>query len=124
MKKLLTPLVLSIALAAPAAAVADPLTLSLEGRTAALGEGGAEIAAYDERSERVFVTNAAEDRLDVYDFSNPAAPALLESVDLPGGPNSVAVRRDVLVAVAVEASPKTDPGTHPMSPLMSRLLRP
>ena len=58
MKKLRTPLVLSIALAAPAAAVADPLTLSLEGRTAALGEGGAEIAAYDERSERVFVTNA------------------------------------------------------------------
>ena len=111
MKKLLTPLVLSIALAAPAAAVADPLTLSLEGRTAALGEGGAEIAAYDERSERVFATNAAEDRLDVYDFSNPAAPTLLKSVDLPGGPNSVAVRKDGLVAVAVEASPKTDPGS-------------
>jgi hypothetical protein len=111
MKKLLTPLVLSIALAAPAAASADPLTLSLEGRTAARGEAGAEIAAYDERSERVFATNAAEDRLDVYDFSNPSAPTLLESIDLPGGPNSVAVRGDGLVAVAVEASPKTNPGS-------------
>ena len=102
---------MSIALAAPAAATADPLTLSLEGRTAALGEGGAEIAAFDERSERVFATNAAAERLDVYDFSNPAAPALVKSVALPGGPNSVAVRRDGLVAVAVEASPKTDPGS-------------
>ncbi len=111
MNRFLSLLVLSIALAAPSAAAADPLTLSLEGRTAALGEGGAEIAAYDERSERVFATNAANDRLDVYDFSNPAAPTLLKSVNLPGGPNSVAVRKDGLVAVAVEASPKTDPGS-------------
>lgn len=111
MNRSLIPLVLSIALAAPAAAAADPLTLSLEGRTAALGEGGAEIAAFDERSERVFATNAAADQLDVYDFSNPAAPSLVKSVALPGGPNSVAVRRDGLVAVAVEAAPKTDPGS-------------
>jgi hypothetical protein len=111
MKRILIPLALSIALAAPAAASAGPLTLTLEGRTAALGEGGAEIAAFDERSERVFATNAAADRLDVYDFANPAAPALLKSIDLPGGPNSVAVRRDGLVAVAVEATPKTDPGS-------------
>jgi 2',3'-cyclic-nucleotide 2'-phosphodiesterase / 3'-nucleotidase / 5'-nucleotidase len=111
MNRLLTLLVLSIALAAPAAAFADPLTLSLLGRTAALGEGGAEIAAFDPRSDRAFATNAAADRLDVYDFSNPAAPVLLESVALPGGPNSVAVRRDGLVAVAVEAPVKTNPGT-------------
>lgn len=111
MNRFLSLLVLSVALAAPASAAADPLTLSLEGRTAALGEGGAEIAAYDERSERVFATNAGADRLDIYDFANPAAPTLVKSVALIGGPNSVAVRRDGLVAVAVEASPKTDPGS-------------
>jgi hypothetical protein len=111
MNRILSFLILSIALAAPATAAADPLSLSLLGRTAALGEGGAEIAAFDPRSERAFATNAAAERLDVYDLSNPAAPALIESVDLPGSPNSVAVRRDGLVAVAVEAPDKTDPGT-------------
>ena len=102
--------------------MADPLTLSLEGRTAALGEGGAEIAAYDEHSERVFVTNAAADRLDIYNFSNPAAPTLVKSINLPGGPNSVAVRHDGLVAVAVEASPKTDPGSVQFLDLDGKLL--
>jgi 2',3'-cyclic-nucleotide 2'-phosphodiesterase / 3'-nucleotidase / 5'-nucleotidase len=111
MNRILTLLALSIGLAVPASAAADPVTLSLLGRTAALGEGGAEIAAFDPRSDRAFATNAAADRLDVYDFSNPAAPSLVKSVDLPGGPNSVAVRRDGLVAVAVEAPDKTDPGT-------------
>lgn len=110
MKRLLSLLVLSIAVAAPATASAD-VSLSLLGRTAALGEGGSEIAAFDSRSDRVFATNASADRLDVYDFANPAAPALLKSVNLPGGPNSVAIRKDGLVAVAVEASPKTDPGS-------------
>lgn len=112
MNRLLILLVMSIALAAPAAAsAADPLSLSLLGHTAALGEGGAEIAAFDPHSKRAFATNAAANRLDVYDLSNLAAPTLLKSSPLPGGPNSVAIRRDGLVAVAVEAADKTDPGT-------------
>jgi len=113
MKRILAPLLTIAALAAPAAATAAPdsVSLSLLGRTAALGEGGAEIAAFDPRSDRAFATNAVADRLDIYDFSNPATPTLIESVTLPGGPNSVAVRRDGLVAVAVEAPDKTDPGS-------------
>jgi hypothetical protein len=94
-----------------ASANPDPVSLTTLGNTAPLGVGGAEIAAFDPRSDRAFATNATAKRLDVYDFSNPTAPTLLKSVTLPGGPNSVAVRRDGLVAVAVEASPKTNPGS-------------
>ena len=39
------------------------------------------------------------------------APHRIASLPLGGGPNSVAVRPDGLVAVAVEADPKTDPGS-------------
>jgi choice-of-anchor I-like protein len=103
---------LSTALLAPAAAAADSqLNLSLLGRTAGLGEGGAEIAAFDPRSDHAFATNAAAERLDIYDFSDLSAPTLLTSVQLEGGPNSVDVRDDGLVAVAVEADDKTDPGS-------------
>jgi hypothetical protein len=56
------------------------------------------------------VTNSTGSTLDVVDVSDPAAPALLERVPLPGSPNSVDVQGD-LVAVAVEADPKTDRGS-------------
>ena len=109
MKRLLALVVLACPLlAAPAA---EAISFHPLGRTPALGTGGAEIAAYDARSERVFVTNAAAEKLDIYDFSNPVAPTLYRSIDLPGGPNSVAVSRKGLLAVAVEADPVTDPGT-------------
>ncbi len=84
------------------------------GRTLALGAAGAEITAFHARSERLFATNGAANRLDVYDFSDPAAPALIEGIDLSpygGAPNSVAVTKKGLVAVAVQAGTSTDPGT-------------
>jgi hypothetical protein len=68
----------------------------------------AEIAAYHAASDRIFATNTQDDTLDVY--QGVLAPALIDRVPLGGGPNSVAVRRDGLVAVAVEADPKTEPG--------------
>jgi 2',3'-cyclic-nucleotide 2'-phosphodiesterase / 3'-nucleotidase / 5'-nucleotidase len=111
MKKLLALVVSTCALAA--APAAEAITLTELGRTPALGETQAEIAAYDADSERVFATNAGANRLDIYDFSNPTAPTLEESIDLSpfgAGPNSVAVSEKGLVAVAVEADPKTDPG--------------
>ncbi|MGI9095157.1 MAG: choice-of-anchor I family protein [Thermoleophilaceae bacterium] len=111
-------LVSSLALAAPAAADRPdreprPLELETLGRSAPLGEGGAEISAYDRKTERAFVTNAADNRLDVYDLSNPATPVLVQPIDMSpygAGPNSVDVGRG-LVAVAVEAETVTDPGT-------------
>lgn len=103
--------------AAPAAAhkpAPKPIELVPIGRTAALGPAQAEIAAFHARSERVFATNAEANRLDVYDLSDPSSPVLAESVDLTpygGGPNSVAVTNKGIVAVAVEATTITDPGT-------------
>ena len=76
-------------------------------------EGGAEIGAYDSRSERIFVTNAGDNSMDVLDASDPENLSLDFTVDLSGyggGPNSVAVYRGV-VAVAVEADEKTDNGS-------------
>ena len=75
-------------------------------------EEGAEIAAFDPASARLFVTNSADNTLDRYDLSDPSAPVTLTSIDLApfgNGPNSVAVANG-LVAVAIEADPAQDPG--------------
>lgn len=80
--------------------------------TGAFDEGGAEIAAFDPATARLFVVNGAAATLDVLDLSDPTAPTLVTRVDVTpwgGGANSVAVH-DGLVAVAVEADPKQDPG--------------
>jgi DNA-binding beta-propeller fold protein YncE len=87
--------------------------LEFLGRHEGGGVGAAEIAAYDKRTKRLFVTNAAENKLVIINISNPAAPKEVKSIDLSpygGGPNSAAVSHG-RVAVAVEASPKTDPGS-------------
>jgi 2',3'-cyclic-nucleotide 2'-phosphodiesterase/3'-nucleotidase/5'-nucleotidase len=73
----------------------------------------AEIPAYDARTKRVFVSSSATNAIDVISIANPAAPTLLFSIDLNpygAGPNSVAIHRG-LVAVAVEAAPRTEPGS-------------
>jgi hypothetical protein len=98
-----------VSLAASAAGGDGPsqISLSLQGRYA--GEG-AEIAAYDRKSERLFITDAARNRVDIVSIADPAHPALVRSISVePGSPNSVAVSKGV-VAVAVEAPTKTDPG--------------
>ena len=75
--------------------------------------GAAEITAYDAASRRLFVVNSVIGTVDVLDLSNPAAPAKVGTIDIRGlgaSVNSVAVS-DGLVALAIEASPKTSPGT-------------
>ena len=102
-------------LSAPAVAAADPVQLVPVGRTASAGATGAEISAFHAQSRRAFVTNAAQNALDIYDLSNPASPSLLRRVDLSpygGGPNSVDVSgKRGLVAVAVQAVDKTQSGS-------------
>ncbi|MGL6044000.1 MAG: choice-of-anchor I family protein, partial [Sandaracinobacteroides sp.] len=75
---------------------------------------GAEIAAFDPGSDRLFVTS--QSGLRIVDFSNPAAPAVITTIDLAGPPynfsndvNSVAVKNGI-VAVSVNAAVATDPG--------------
>jgi hypothetical protein len=112
MKKLVAAAALAAGLVA--APVAQAITLEPLGRTSALGEAQAEIAAFHPETQRTFVTNSKENRLDIYDFADPADPVLIASVDLSSygaGPNSVDVSRKGLVAVAVEADPTADPGS-------------
>jgi YVTN family beta-propeller protein len=74
--------------------------------------GAAEITAYDAASKRLFVVNGANGTVDVLDLNNPASPRRIEAISvaaLGASANSVAVH-DGLVAVAIEASPKTSPG--------------
>lgn len=79
------------------------------------GEASAEITAYDAASKKLFVVNGALASLDVLDLSNPAQPALLQSITMAslwadaGAANSVAVHQG-MVALAVQASDKTKPG--------------
>jgi DNA-binding beta-propeller fold protein YncE len=115
---LVSALVLAAASAVAGASDSRPgtapsLTLTKIGGTEAAGLGGAEINAYDQHSRRLFVSNAAKGMVDVFDLSNPAAPRLigmLDTRDLGPTVNSVAVHHG-LVAVAVEAGPKTSPGS-------------
>ena len=73
---------------------------------------GAEIAAYDPTSRRLFITNAFHNTVDIVSISDPSSPTEVDEIDMdPYGAivNSVAVRNGV-VAVAVEAAPKTADG--------------
>lgn len=118
LRQTLRLIVLSLAvsaLIAPAALASPaPLDLELLGRTPAGGEETAEIAAFDPKTKRVFVTDAANDQLDVFDFSKPATPLPLAPIDLSpygDGPNSVVYLPDFrAVAVAVEAASVGEPG--------------
>ncbi|MCB9333738.1 MAG: esterase-like activity of phytase family protein [Lewinellaceae bacterium] len=77
------------------------------------GSEAAETVAFDPGSNRVFFTSAGPNTLSVLDLSNPATPTLIQTIDLSpygAGPNSVAAGNGV-VAVAVAADPKTDPGS-------------
>lgn len=98
--------------AAPAASI----TLEKIGGYGAgvFGKSAAEIVNYDAGSKRAFVVNALAGALDVLDLSDPAHPKPLQTLKteniLPGSAvNSVAVRNG-LVALAIEASDKTEPG--------------
>ena len=82
-------------------------------QTGKFDESAAEIVAHDARNQRIFVINAATATVDVLDINDPTNPAKIGEIDVSGigaGVNSVAVYKD-LVAVAVEADPKQDPGS-------------
>lgn len=97
-------------------AVADSGKLSRLGRYQsepfAFDESVAEISAYDAGSKRLFTVNGQTGGLDILDLSDVTAPRRVDSVDLSAygsGANSVAVHGGV-VALAVAADTKTDPG--------------
>jgi hypothetical protein len=84
------------------------ITLSPIGRFSA-GREGAEIAAFDPATRRIFSINPGLSQVDVLDISDPSDPVLAFTIPLGGRPNSVAFHEGV-VAVAIENAIKTDPG--------------
>jgi LEA14-like dessication related protein len=67
------------------------------------GSNSAEIVAFDESTDRLFIANSIAGKLDIVNFSNPSNPILLNSIALTpyGNINSVAVHNGV-VAMAIE----------------------
>lgn len=90
------------------------IELDFVGRYTVPGTGSsAEIIAYDSSSNRIFAINSEKNELEIISFATPSAPTQVKTVDMSpygGGINSVAYH-DGVVAVAVEASPKTDSGS-------------
>ncbi|HEX5690285.1 MAG TPA: choice-of-anchor I family protein [Roseiflexaceae bacterium] len=114
----LAPLAILFALLASSVALAEPsaerpaVTFALLGRyDTGLGQESAEIVAYDDG--RMYLISTSANTLDIVDIHNPSAPTLLRRVDMSAygaGVNSVAVI-DGGLAIAVEAEPKTSPGS-------------
>lgn len=75
-------------------------------------EASAETVAYDASNMRAFFTNSASNSFTIVDISTPASPVLIANISLSSygaGPNSIAIYGNI-VAVAVEANPKQNPG--------------
>mgnify|MGYP002780141449 CR=1 FL=1 len=75
--------------------------------------GAAEITAYDSASRRLFVVNGANGTVDVLDLTNPASPTRVGGITVAqfgAGVQSVDVRAGI-VALAIEGTTKTAPGT-------------
>lgn len=92
----------------------QPIRLSVAGtyQTDNFDEGAAEIVAHDPATQRLFVVNGFANAIDVLDATDPEEPTLAFQIDLAGygdGVNSVAVKHGV-VAAAVQADPKQNPG--------------
>ena len=71
---------------------------------------GAEISAYDAASQRVFTSSSGG--LQIVDLSDPSNPELITTIAFPGASDVTSVATfNGLIAVAVPAATRTDPGT-------------
>ena len=79
--------------------------------TGIFDDSAQEIVAHDPETQRLFVTNSAENTVDVLDISDPTDPKQVFQIDLSltGGPNSVDVHNGI-VAVALEDTTSTENG--------------
>jgi DNA-binding beta-propeller fold protein YncE len=110
-------LAISSAPAGSAAGGAAPIGIALQhlssiATDASVGSTGAEIVSYDRKTRRAFAINSSDNDVAVIDLRDPSAPILVEKISMDAygaGVNSIDAH-DGLVAVAVEASAKTDPG--------------
>lgn len=96
--------------AAPTAT--NSLSLQLLGSysNGAAGTNAAEVVAYDPSTKRLYIANSIGKKLDIFDMSNPAALALLNSVSITpyGNINSVAAHNGLVAAAIENTSPQLD----------------
>ena len=87
----------------PSNALSLTLLTSFSNGTA--GTNSAEIVAFDEDVDRLYIANSIASKLDIVNFSNPALPVLITSISTTpyGNINSV-VAHDSIVALAIENS--------------------
>ena len=82
-RKLLTTAILAITCSAHAK---PPANISLQQigtyETGVFAEGAAEIVAYDEKSQQLFVINAQAKTIDILDISDPTGPVLAGTIDV------------------------------------------
>lgn len=104
------------------------LTLTLEPiatvRLGAFLSGAAEIVAHDPASQRLFVVNGADNTIEILSFNDPARMVRIGTIDMNpfgGGVNSVAVHNG-LVATAIGATVRTDPGRMALFDISGNLL--
>lgn len=118
----------SLWIACLGSALAQDPVLSVLGtyRSGSYNVGAAEIAAHDPGTQRLFVVNGADRAIDILDMRNPASMTRVGRITFGGelgvAANSVAVKNGI-VAVAIEADPKTSPGTVAFYTPEGRLLR-
>ena len=91
---------------APTATNETKLSLLTSFSNGASGTNSAEIVAHDPSTQRLYIANSIGAKLDIVDFSSPAAPALLNSISVAtyGNINSVSVHNGI-VAIAIESVP-------------------
>ena len=79
------------------------LTLLTSFSNGTAGTNSAEIVAFDEDVDRLYIANSIASKLDIVNFSNPALPVLISSISTSpyGNINSV-VAHDSIVALAIE----------------------
>ncbi|NUQ24608.1 MAG: esterase-like activity of phytase family protein [Saprospiraceae bacterium] len=71
--------------------------------------GSAEISAFDPDSKRLFITNIANNSLDILNLQDPVAPVFLQSIDMAnygGGINSVAVKNGIVACAVQNGTPQ------------------
>ncbi len=69
-----------------------------------------EVVAYDAASKRLFTSSAISGYLDIINFSNPASPGIINSIDINpyGGITSVAVHNGIVAVASPNAAEELD----------------
>jgi hypothetical protein len=77
----------------------------------ASGTNSAEIVAFDPSVDRLYIANSIAGKLDIVNFSNPAVPVAISSINITtyGGINSI-VAHDSIIACAIESVPSQNNG--------------